>query len=128
MFCPLTLYKQLIILHYNIDFVKSESTYEPNLFFKIIIQTLTTSAQSYGFIFPYDTSHHVIVKLCYIHIDKFCSLVLGCSINLRVYFYKTEIGTFPVVFVSFWFNQLQKAYLSPLNNPQHFSNKFWLHQ
>jgi len=60
MFCPSTLFKQLIILHYSIGLVKSESTYEPDLFSKIIIQTITKSIQSHDFIFHYDTSQHVI--------------------------------------------------------------------
>jgi hypothetical protein len=68
-FYPLTLCKHLIILYFSIGLVKSESTYEPDLFSKIFIQTLTKSTQSHDFIFSYGTSHHVIIKLCYIFID-----------------------------------------------------------
>jgi hypothetical protein len=66
MFCPLTIYKQLIILHYNIGFVKSEDINKHGFFSKIIIQIFTKPMQSYGFILFHGTSHHVIIELCYI--------------------------------------------------------------
>jgi hypothetical protein len=50
-FYLLTLYKQLIILHYGLGLVKSENIYESDLFSKIIIQTFTKSTQSYNFYF-----------------------------------------------------------------------------
>jgi hypothetical protein len=41
MFYPLTIYKQLIILHYNIGFVKSEDINKHDFFSKIIIKIFT---------------------------------------------------------------------------------------
>ena len=42
---------------------------------KITIQTFTKPMQSHDFILSYGTSHHVIIKLCYILIDKLVLLV-----------------------------------------------------
>ena len=73
MFCPVTIYKQLIILYYNIGLVKSEDTYKHDFFSKIIIKTFTKPMQSHGFILFYGT-YHIIIKLCFILIDILLSL------------------------------------------------------
>ena len=49
------------------------------------------SMQNHVFIFTYNTSHHVIIKLFF---------ALDCSIGLRVYSYKTGVSTYTVVFFS----------------------------
>jgi hypothetical protein len=106
MFCPSTLYKQLIILHYSIDLVKRESTYEPDLFFfKSSFRPLQNICKVMA---SFSLMAHLIMEslnyIIYSLIDMFP--VLDCFIGLRVYSYKIGVYTFPVVFVSSWSNQL----------------------